>query len=66
MAAVSEMWYSSCESSIWMFIGFMVDILDVSVIFDLVDAPFVKSFLVISNLVGLFVDINGPFVDFLD
>ena len=49
-----------------MFIGFMVDILDVSVIFDLVDAPFVKSFLVISNLVDLFVDINWTFVDFLD
>ena len=44
----------------------MVDILDISVIVDLVDAPFVESFLVIRNLVDLFVDVIGTFVDFLD
>ena len=49
-----------------MFGRFMVDSLDVSVIVDLVDAPFVESFLWISNLVDLFVDVNGTFVDFLD
>ena len=43
----------------------MVDILDVSVIVDLVDAAFVESFLEISNLVDLLLMLLIPLLTFL-